>query len=86
MLLHRLSAHSDADARAINPRAVARTGAYDHAVDAATLWETLHVARAAERLNFLRPADWPDLAVALLLEDVQATGPRNIWTVTAPIA
>jgi hypothetical protein len=40
-------------------------------VDATTLRETLRVARAAERLSFLRPADWPDLAVALLLEDVE---------------
>lgn len=45
--------------------------AYDRAVDAVTLWETLHSARAAERMSFLRPADWPGLAVALLLEDVE---------------
>jgi hypothetical protein len=40
-------------------------------VDASTLSETLHVARAAERMRFLHSADWPELAVALLLEDVK---------------
>jgi hypothetical protein len=55
----------------MNPGAALRALAYDHAVDAAALWETLRVARAAERMKFLRPADWPDLAVALLLEDVE---------------
>jgi hypothetical protein len=40
-------------------------------VDAVGLNETLRIARAAERLGCLASGDWPDLAVALLLEDVE---------------
>ena len=40
-------------------------------VDAVALKETLRIAQAAERLGCLASGEWPDLAVALLLEDVE---------------
>jgi hypothetical protein len=40
-------------------------------VDSVALGETLRLARAAERLGCLTPSDWPDVAVALLLEGVE---------------
>ena len=40
-------------------------------VDAVALNETLRIARAAEHLGRLAPGDWPNLSVALLLEDVE---------------
>ncbi|MEQ7129308.1 hypothetical protein ABN034_32915 [Actinopolymorpha sp. B11F2] len=40
-------------------------------MDPVALNETLHIARAAECMGCLGSGDWPDLAVALLLEDVE---------------
>lgn len=40
-------------------------------MDAAALKETFRLAKAAEHLGCLRSGDWPNLAVALLLEDVE---------------
>ncbi|MBK9158157.1 MAG: hypothetical protein WAV45_10230 [Propionibacteriaceae bacterium] len=37
-------------------------------MDLEVLNEALHVARASERMGRLRSTDWPDLAVALLVE------------------
>jgi len=40
-------------------------------MDPAELDEALRIARAAERMGYLSSGDWPDVAVALLLEGAE---------------